>query len=266
MTVQSFDTGAPAFAPRFPSATWLPIVAMVIGFGAGYAAHQPAQLGAIRDSVAQVIRDNPDLITDALRASQATSERVRLDAATASIPNHELDLLHDPLSPVAGNPAGDVTIVEFFDYRCPFCKKTASALDALLASDPDIRVVYKEYPVLGPDSTYATRLALAAGGQGKYDQLHAALFAAPSGADGHGYRAGFDGATVSLGLDPAALEEAGHSADIDVEIQRNAALAKAIGIRGTPAWVIGNHFVEGAQTTEQLAAAVAEARAAARAR
>src|SRR5258708_30439995 len=93
------------------------------------------------------------------------------------------ELLDDPTSPVGGNVHGDVTVVEFFDYRCPYCKRVQPSIDAMLKEDAGLRIVYKEFPILGPPSVFATRVALAAQKQGKYDAFHRAMMATPGEAE-----------------------------------------------------------------------------------
>src|SRR5205823_361351 len=112
---------------------------------------------------------HPDVMLEVLQAAESSIKSASHDKAAKALTEHRNELLADPNSPVAGNPQGDVTVVEFFDYRCPYCKQVEPALEALLNEDRKLRFVYKELPVLGPDSMLASRAALAARNQGKYD-------------------------------------------------------------------------------------------------
>jgi protein-disulfide isomerase len=118
---------------------------------------------------------HPDVMLEVLQAAESRIKSDSHDKAAKALTEHKNELLADPNSPVAGNPQGDVTVVEFFDYRCPYCKQVEPAIEALVAEDRQLKFVYKEFPVLGPESVTASRAALAARKQGKYDALHRAL-------------------------------------------------------------------------------------------
>jgi protein-disulfide isomerase len=270
MTPHSLD--ALRVVRRSPAARFrLPALTLLAGLGIGYALHHISppmavaddQVALITNTVIKLVADRPELITDALAASQAKAKRQREDAVLGQLEAHHDDLYADPMSPVAGNPAGDVTIVEFFDYRCPYCRASAPALDALLAADPGVKVIFKDLPILGPDSIYAAHLMAAAADTGKFAPLHHAMLSAPAGSDHHGTRDGFDAAASGLGLSPDALYTASRSLPIDDEIKRTTDLARDIGVTGTPAWVIGDRRIDGGQTLAQLTTAVAAARTAA---
>jgi thiol-disulfide isomerase/thioredoxin len=128
--------------------------------------------------IEQYIRSHPEVIEQSLQSlenKRAAEEQERQKAALAT---HQQDLLNDPASPISGNPAGDVTVVEFFDYRCGYCKKAAPALTQLQQSDARVRVVYKDFPILGETSELAAKAALASNLQGKHRAFHEALLAA----------------------------------------------------------------------------------------
>jgi len=169
---------------------------------------------------------------------------------------HRDQLRSDPASPVAGNPAGDVTIVEFFDYQCPYCKASSTTLAQLLAEDNGIRLVLKEFPVLGDDSILASRAAVASIAQGKYWAFHQALLA---------HRGGFDVPTLkniarSVGMDADRMEADMSVSATDPAIQGNLHLADEIGIQVTPTFIIGDQAYEGATSLEELRALVEKAR------
>lgn len=147
-------------------------------------------------------------------------------------------ILNDPDAPVGGNQKGDVTIVAFLDYNCPFCKKSAPDLDRIVRDDGNIRLVYKDWPILAETSIYGAQLALAAKYQGKYETVHRALMGIP----GHGIgRDKMAEAVRASGVDRDRLNRdlATHAADIEALLKRNLAQAGALGLQGTPTYLIG---------------------------
>src|SRR5262249_9457414 len=186
---------------------------------------------------------------DRLRAKEAGDAR-------REISRRQDELVRDPASPVAGNPQGDVTIVEFFDYRCPYCKQVEPHLEALLKEDPKLRIVYKEFPVLGPESLYAARMALAAQKQGKYTAFHDAMMAAK----GQITQETILTVARSAGVDVARAKTDMAAPDIQEIIKRNYALADALDIQGTPAFIVGDTLVPGATDLDNLRRLIAEAR------
>ncbi len=147
-------------------------------------------------------------------------------------------ILNDPDAPVGGNPRGDVTIVAFLDYNCPFCKKSAPDLDRIVKEDGKIRLVYKDWPVIRPTSIDGAMMALAAKYQGKYDIAHHALMGIPgSGVAKDKMRQGLQAAGIDMRRLDADMKS--KAADIDAIIKRNMAQADAIGFQGTPAYLVG---------------------------
>jgi len=155
----------------------------------------------------------------------------------------------------AGNAKGDVTMVVFSDYNCPYCRATSPQIDRLLAADRSLRVVWREMPVLGPGSERAAVAALSAAKRGKYLPFHRALFSG-----GHPDESGIASAARAAGLDPSSLVTPNWSREALREIQTNLELARRLGIEATPVFVIGNHVFQGAVGYDRLAAAVEEAR------
>ena len=143
----------------------------------------PAQRQAMEDVVRDYLLKNPAVIRDAMQALQVQEEKEKQARAAGALKTHRTDLLSDPTSPVGGNPVGDITVVEFFDYNCGYCKKAAPALKTLMAKDANVRVVYKEFAILGPQSVAAAKAALAAQRQGKYVEFHQGLMAAEQADD-----------------------------------------------------------------------------------
>jgi protein-disulfide isomerase len=214
-----------------------------------------------RQEIEAIIRDyltkNPDLMLDVLQAAQDKVKGDSRDKAAAALVAHRRELLEDPESPVAGNPRGNVTLVEFFDYRCPYCKQVVPAIDALLAEDKQLRFVYKEFPILGADSVTAAKAALAARKQGKYDAMHRALMAMK----GQLNEAAVFKVAGSAGLDVERLKRDMAAPEIERMLKANHKLAEVLEIRGTPAFVVGDEIVPGAISLDALRQLVEVARA-----
>jgi protein-disulfide isomerase len=157
---------------------------------------------------------------------------------------------------VLGNPQGSVTLVEFSDYACGFCRSSLPDVQRLIAANPDLKVVIREYPILTPGSIDAARMALAAAQQGKYQAFHDAMFAAgpPDGAS-------IEAAARQAGVDIARARAAIESGQFETQLQGNQALAQQLGLTGTPSWVVGNQTLTGAVGAETIGQAVAQARA-----
>ena len=168
-------------------------------------------------------------------------------------------ILNDPEAPVGGNPDGDVTIVAFLDYNCPFCKKATPALARLVAADGGVRLVYKDWPFLAESSVDGARMALAAKYQGKYEQAHAALMAVP----GRSSRDRMAEAIRRAGVDMTRLEAdlKTHDSEISALITRNRDEADSLGLEGTPVFLIGPFKVAAALDYDGLRRVVEQARA-----
>ena len=223
---------------------------------AGKEALSDAQEEAVRALVRDYLLENPEILIESL---QLYDERRKAEAAARqreALTAHLEQLSGGPATPVLGNPEGDVVIVEFFDYRCPYCKKVADDLRQAVREDGNIRLVMKEFPILGPDSLVAARAALAAGAQGRYEDFHFALMAE---------RGQITEDTVfavaeRLGLDVAKLQADMESEAVETEIRRTYDLAEALDIGGTPAFVIGDQVYPGALSMSDLRQAVASSR------
>ncbi len=215
-----------------------------------------------RQAIEQIIHDyliaHPEVVVEALKAGDARAKAQEEAESRAQIVKHQDELLHDANSPVGGNPAGDVTIVEFFDYRCPYCKQVEPVLQALLKEDPRIRLVYKEFPILGPNSMIAAQVSLAALKQSpqKYARLHATLLSAK----GELSQDSILKAAEAAGLDVTRIKADMNGHDIEALIKRNYDLADALNIRGTPAFIIGDGMSPGAVDLATFKKMVADAR------
>jgi protein-disulfide isomerase len=210
--------------------------------------------------IEKIVRDyllrEPEVVYEALQElqrRQAAAAEARQREAIAANQSELLDAAHDP---VGGNPDGDVTLVEFFDYRCAYCRRVVPSMQALLDEDRDLRVVFKELPVLGPDSVRAARAALASRKQDGYVPFHFVLMAADD-LSMEGIRA----AAAEVGLDPDRLESDMSAPDVLAAIEANYALANELGIEGTPAFVIGERLIPGAVEKGRLEELIRQARA-----
>ena len=217
----------------------------------------PEQIEGIEQLIQQYLMDNPEVLVESLTRFQQRQRVAEQQRKQQAVGLHRKALLEDPDAPVLGNPKGDVAIVEFFDYRCPYCRKVAPTVKKVMEEDGNIRLVMKEFPILGPQSMQAARAALAAARQGKYEEFHWALMTKPGDMSAPYLRK----IAREVGLDVKRLEDDMKSPDIERMIQLNRQLATAIGIRGTPAFVIGNAVVPGAVDLPTLKRLVAEARA-----
>jgi protein-disulfide isomerase len=174
----------------------------------------------------------------------------------AEIKSHWQELTRDPDTPIAGNPDGDVTIVEFFDYQCPDCKADEPVLEKLLAQDPRLRIAHKDLPILSPDSLTAARAALAAEKQGKYEAFRLVMMS---------LRGPLDDSSIfvvaaAVGVDLNRLKADMASPAIEREIAANRALASALQIAVTPTFIIGDQAIEGAIDISGFKELVARAR------
>jgi len=208
----------------------------------------PEQRRAIEAIIRDYLTKNPELMLDVLQAAEDKIKAESRDKASAALAARRREIFDDPDAPIAGNPKGDATLVEFFDYRCSYCKQVEPAIEALIAEDRQLKFVYKEFPVLGPDSVTAARAALAARKQGKYDAMHRALM----GLKGQINEAAVFKLASSVGLDVERLKRDMAASDIDRMLKANENLAKALDIRGTPGFVIGNQIVPGAISLDAL--------------
>ncbi|UWR09581.1 DsbA family protein [Ruegeria sp. B32] len=207
----------------------------------------------------EAILENPDIVMQAVEILRQRDEQAKAEGAKTVL-DQQRDLLErDPNAPVIGNPDGDVTVVEFFDYNCPYCKRAAPIVKGVIAGDGNVRVVYREWPILGEGSVFAARAALAARNQGKYEEFHWALM----GLNGRANEASVMKAARALGLDENKLRADMNAPEVDAHIQVSMDLARGLGFTGTPSFVIGDALapglIEQAQM-EQLISTVREDR------
>ena len=216
----------------------------------------PQQRQEIIAIIRDALRTDASLLRDAITALQEDEERQKTSIARGAIGDLSAALTRTPGDPVAGNPNGDVTIVEFYDVRCPYCRRMVPVIAELIRRDPKVRIVYKDFPILGPASTLAARALLAAHKQGGYNKMHAALMTGSPTIDQDTLRS----TTTRIGLDWDRLQRDMDDPEIQVRLAANLSLGRKLDIQGTPAYVIGEKMLPGAVDIADLIGAVAAAR------
>jgi len=201
---------------------------------------------------------HPEVIQEAVDRLQANETAAKAAQARAAVAAHRQALEHDARDGVVGNPNGKITVVEFFDYRCPYCRAAEPDLQKLLAANPDVRLVLKEFPILDIEdqshiSEDAARGALAAIPQGRYAAVHAALLAAP-----HLDETAIRDVLQHNGVDLTKDQALSQTKSISDHLAENHALARDLGVDGTPAFVIGDAVISGARLDDIQAAIAAE--------
>jgi len=233
----------------------LGIVASTLGARPVVGADEPK---LTQQEIEKIVHDyllrEPEVLAEALRSLQQRQSSAAAQRAKQAIRDHQQALLSDQGSPVEGNAQGKVTIVEFFDYRCVHCRRVASTIDNLMRSNASVRVIYKNFPVLGEPSVLAARAAVAAQQQGGWPKLHRAMLA---------YEGDFTTETLlalgtSVGLDSGKLKTDMMSPATDKALQANLTLAAALGVDVTPTFVIGERVIKGALSAEAFQALVNE--------
>jgi protein-disulfide isomerase len=207
----------------------------------------------------QVIRNyiinNPQVLLEAMDKLRSNQEKEAATKQKSAIAKNEKAIFASDADFVGGNAKGDVTIVEFFDYRCGFCKRVTPDIVKLLNEDKNIRLVLKEFPILGPASEIASRAAIAAIGQGKYWNFHLALLAEPELDE-----ASVMAAAQKNGLDLERLKKDMASKSVSELIERNQQLAQTLGVDATPTFIIAGEPVSGAISIETMKKMIADAR------
>lgn len=222
-------------------------------------ADEPASDKAEMEAVVRdLLRREPELVVEALTLFQAKQKAEAEFAKQRVLTERADEIIRNPDDPVTGNPDGDVTVVEFFDYRCPYCKRVEPIVQELLKGDGNIRYVSKEFPILGPESVFAARAALASREQDLYQPFSDRLM--EHGGDFTEEAVMTIAREVGLDVDRLRGDMAAQSGEIDGIISRIRALAQDLGITGTPAFVIGERLIPGAVDLATLEKAVADVR------
>lgn len=233
-------------------------LALPVTLPAGAQTAQPDRK-AIEAIVKDYLLKNPEVIQEAMTELERRKEEQQKQAQAAALKESRELLVNSPRGVLVGNPTGDVTMVEFFDYNCGFCKRALGDLRTLMKADPKLRVVLKDFPVLGPESVEASKIAVAAKMQLKGDRLfeyHSKLLDSRGRVNGERALA----VAKEMGLDMAKLQRDVGGEDVAATIQENAVLGDKLGLSGTPAYIIGDEIIPGAVGVEPLTKTIASVR------
>ncbi|KQT83423.1 DsbA family protein [Aurantimonas sp. Leaf443] len=238
------------------------LAAALLGGTAGTNAQQTSfdetQARDIRAIVRDYLVANPEVLVEAMTALEAKQSAQQAAAQSKAVASIASSLHASPEGTVIGNPDGDVTVVEFFDYNCGYCRHAMADMDAMVKADPKLRFVLKEIPVLGPNSAEASHVSLAFRqiAPAKYPAYHRALLGAP----GVSNEAKALGVAEELGVSEAEIRKAMQSSAVMDALAESNAMASVLQLTGTPTYVIGDEVISGAVGKEQLAARVASLR------
>ena len=208
----------------------------------------------IKQLALEAILENPEIIMQAVGILKQRDAEIAASGANTV----RLELENDPGSPNLGNPEGDITVVEFFDYNCPYCRQAGKTVQELIGSDPNVRIIFQEWPVLGEGSMFAARAALASRAQGKYEEFHWTLM----NGEGRATEASILKVARDLGLDIVKLLADMESPAVEIHLERSNDLARSLGFTGTPAFIVGDQTVPGMISLEKIEKLIADVRAA----
>jgi protein-disulfide isomerase len=212
----------------------------------------------IIDIVREYLTKNPEILVEMTNELDKRQQEQQVEQQQKVISDNADALFRSPFAYTAGNPNGDVTVVEFFDYNCGFCRRALPEVVKLVDSDDKVRIVFKELPIFGEESEAAAKVALAAGKQGKYFEMHQKLFTEPGKADKDKAMR----VATELGLDIPQLEKDMQDPSIQQSLDEAKDLAQKLGLQGTPLYLIGDRVVPGAPDDlyDQMTAKIAEVR------
>jgi len=243
----------------------LPVAfALALGLGiapAGAQGFSEPQRGEIEKIVRDYLLAHPEVLQEAMAELEKKQQLAETEKARSAIKNHSDALFNSPRQVVLGNPQGDVTFVEFFDYNCGYCKRALSDMTTLLGNDSKLKVVLKEFPVLGPGSVEAAQVAVAVRMQDKTGKKYLEFHQKLLGGRGQADKAKALAAAKDVGLDMGRLEKDVKSEEVSKTIEESMKLAEALGLNGTPSYVIGNDVVIGAVGLAALSQKIQAARA-----
>jgi len=234
----------------------LAVIFLAMTSGAMAQELSPAQKTEIEAMLRDYILNNGDVIIESVNKFQARKQEEADAQAQERAKTLMEDIKKDTNLAFAGNPKGDVVVVEFFDFHCGYCKKAFEEIQTLLKEDPNVKVVLYDMPILGPDSYLASKWALAARNQGKYFDYHAALM----GHQGQYTEDVLADLAKKIGLDVEKLKKDAADPAIDEELNKHLKTAQELGIQGTPGFLVGDQIFRGYIPYDQLKAAVAQAR------
>jgi protein-disulfide isomerase len=217
------------------------------------------QKEVIENIIREYLMEHPEVIREAMEALEQKRIAAESEQQTKAIADNREKLLNSPMQVVLGNPAGDVTLVEFFDYNCGYCRRAHADMTRLINEDSKLRVVLKEFPVLGPASMEAAQVAIAVNivAPEKYGEFHDKMLADKA-------QASADRAIAiaeSIGIDGAKLREAVKNETVGKTIEEVYAMANSLGLTGTPSYVVGNEVVVGAVGFDELKSKIESVRA-----
>jgi protein-disulfide isomerase len=237
------------------------VLAGVLAFppvGQAQSAFDAQQRQAIEQIVKDYLLKNPEVLQEAMTELERRQQEAQKTAQATALKDEREKLL-SPRNNVVGNPSGDVTLVEFFDYNCGYCKRALGDLKALMKADPKLRVVLKDFPVLGPESVEASRVGLAVRQQIQGDRLfeyHTKLMETRGPVNGARALA----VAREMGLDVERIKTEMESPEVRVVLQENVGLGDKLGLSGTPAFVVGDAVLPGAVGADPLRQAVTSVR------
>lgn len=226
-------------------------LALVVVALAGFAGAASAALSKsdVEKIVKEYIANNPKEILDSLSDYQKKNRLGGDNAASSeAIKQNKEALFNDPETPHAGNPKGDVSLVEFMDYNCGYCKDALTTVQALIDKDDKLHVVFKDLPILGPSSETAAKWALAAHKQKKYFEFHSAMMKNRSPISDEL----LEKVAKDIGLDVDRLKKDVEDPSVELQIEKNRALAGNVGVSGTPAFILGDKVIPGAQPLSSM--------------
>ena len=215
-----------------------------------------------REKIENIVKDfilkNPEHIIESKKSLRQREEIKKLDKIKENINNYQSELINDPDTPIGGNQKGSINIVEFFDYRCGYCKRVLPVLMKLISTDKNIRLIYKEFPILGPKSIVASKAGLSAWilDKSKYQDFHKALM----NSKGMLSESRIMKLASNAGYSVIELKKIMRTSQIDRILEKTFNLAKALDINGTPAFIIGDQVIRGAVDLKTLKSLVSEAK------
>lgn len=215
--------------------------ALVIAAISGPAFAQELTDERIKELALEAILENPQIVMDAVAILREREAEAQAAKAAETLEKQRAELERDENAPVLGNPNGDVTVIEFFDYNCPYCRRAKPVIEALVAADDNVRIVFREFPILGDASVYAARAALAAREQGLYEEFHWGLM----DLSGRVTEAAVERVAEQVGLDMEQLRTDMEADAVSEHIETSLSLAQSLGITGTPSFVVGDSILPG---------------------
>jgi len=245
---------------RLAASTLALAFALAFNAPAGAQDFSPAQRGAIEKIIKDYLIAHPEVLQEAMSELEKKQQLAETEKARSAIKNHSDALFNSPRQVVLGNPQGDVTFVEFFDYNCGYCKRALNDMTTLMGNDPKLKVVLKEFPVLGPGSVEAAQVAVAVRMQDKTGKKYLEFHQKLLGGRGQADKAKAIAVAKDIGLDMARLDKDLKSDEVSKTIEESMKLAEALGLNGTPSYVIGNDVVVGAVGLEALGKKIEAAR------